>query len=1539
MVRGIGLVGKWKFAAFAWLNLGILAASPASAAPSPGPLAASTSAMDVIDRAALAEPFVRTVATTSDENQALADALGKYRNRASSDDFSALTGFLASNPGSGWSAAVWTNLGLAYLHSGYFSRALDAWGQAWKLGKGAQAPEAKAIIDRAIGQRATLYASLGQFDHLQVLFSEIRNRPITGSATEQVQTARETLDLVNKDPRHLYLCGPKALKALLMARGLASKDVSSLDRYRATPRGTNLSQLADLATQKQLSYRLAFRRAGDPVPELAVVHWKVGHFAAVVGRANGRIHIVDPVIPGSDLWITAEALDAEASGFMLVPEDADQPAWKTVTNKEASAIWGKGPTNGTQPGRPGRPPANKNPTKGCPLCSYNIAESTVSVTFSDTPVGYIPAVGPDVRTVISYDQREDSQPANFSFFNVGQKWTLNWLSYVVDDPNNPGANVARFMSGGGQFYYSGYDATSGRFTAQDDDGSVLERENQPDISYSLLMPDGSVEVYGHSNAATNYPRNIFLTKKIDPQGNVITLNYDNQNRLQTIADSAGRQTTFSYSGPSRFLVTKITDPFGRSANLKYTANGQLSSITDIIGLTSTFGYDANALVNSLHTPYGTTTFAYTTPGTSGPPRFVDVTDPLGNHEREEWLEPAPIGNSEPSASVPVGMPLTPENDYLQYRNSFHWDKDQYVAAGCTSTGGCDYSKARVTHFLHFGGDLKSPVIESIKEPLEGRVWYQYPGQSDSFHTGTFDAPSVTARVLDDGTTQMTKSSYDASGFHNLIQSVDALGRTKNFTYSNGIDLQFITQKTQDGQLEVIAQYAYNGRHLPLTVVDASGQPTSYSYNASGQVLRVTDALGYYKKFEYSPTGNLLKIINANGVTSNTFTYDSYDRIATKMDSEGLTVAYEYDAADRVTTVSHGDGTVERYVYDKLDLASYQDRLGKVWRYFYDSNANLTRVTDPIGNSTGLTYSPNGHLTTMTDAKGNVTTWTLDVQGRPTSKRYADNTTEIYGYEATTSRMKSRTDPLGQVKSFSYALDDQISQVSYTNSVHPTATVSYTYDPIFGYRTSMTDGGGTTRYVYGPVGAPGALAVVQEQAASNNVLINYSYDELGRLARRTVSGAGTEDFQYDGIGRLTNHISDLGSFVTGYLGQTAQLTRRTLTGTSLKTEYSYLPNSGDRRLATIANTGLSASNYLYLQLTSNAGGQVTGVSESSDAATAYPRPSSEASSVNNLNQITSSAGQAYTYDANGNLISDGIRSYSWDAENRLLGITYSGQPSASTTFTYDGVGRRVSITSTPAGTGTPVSTFYVWCGEKICQARDMNHSVIRSYFGEGEFVPGSSPVSYYYGLDQASSVRRVFASNGLAPSYSYDAYGAPLQLTTPLTDFGYGGLFGVAGTGISLAQHRAYSSDLGRWLSEDPMGEGTDQNFNLYAYVEGDPISRYDPSGLCDKKQQCIDECTDLLLLPIPSAERTAAFEKCVRACMNDEPPPPRPGSKPKPWRKPPYSPWREPDFPPFGKVPHDPSGNPLPLPSPVSTFGPPLLLLVILGIILIPVGA
>ena len=304
---------------------------------------------------------------------------------------------------------------------------------------------------------------------------------------------------------------------------------------------------------------------------------------------------------------------------------------------------------------------------------------------------------------------------------------------------------------------------------------------------------------------------IFLTQIRDPAGNTVTLNYDNQIRLTSITDASGRSTTFNYALTGNpLLVTAINDPFGRTAQLTYDSNNRLLQIKDVLGLTSQFAYDSSGLVNALTTPYGMTTFTY---GDDGNTRFLTATDPLGNTERLEYKQNvSSVPFLDPSNTVPQGI-QNPFNEFLDGRNTFYWDKHAYaVAAG-------DYPKARIRHWTHVAtnNNVTSDTIESIKYPLENRIWMNYAGQEGNFLgtavAGTFDQPTKVGRVLDDGTTQLTQLTYNALG--HVTDSIDPVGRETQFVHAdNQIDLIQINQRTSPTALSTIAHFTYTHlRHL------------------------------------------------------------------------------------------------------------------------------------------------------------------------------------------------------------------------------------------------------------------------------------------------------------------------------------------------------------------------------------------------------------------------------------------------------------------------------------------------------------------------------------------------------------------------------------------------------------------------------------------------------------------------------------------------------------------------------------------------------
>jgi YD repeat-containing protein len=1132
-----------------------------------------------------AEPLVPVGEPGAVETGQLARALDAYRAAGNIEAVQPLIGFLTDYPSSPWKPSLLANLAVLYRHTGYISRALETAAEAWRITKQSSAPETKKIADSALATYVELTAALGRTDALAALLDEVRARPLSGQAAEMVSRAWSGLWLMRHDPEGSFRCGPLAVERVSQALHPDQSLDPRLLRYPSSNQGTSLAEIATLARTTGLPLRAFKRERGSEIPVPAVVHWKAGHFAAIVAQ-NGDRFLTKDLTFGDDHWVSRAAVEAESTGYMLVARPAtSEQGWRPVDDAEGAAVRGKGATGNPNPGStaPTDPKKPNCGSGGNGMPAYDFHLAIVSLNVTDTPVGYVPPRGPAIQIGITYNSREDFQPATFTFTNMGSRWSFNWLSYIEDDdPNNAGQTIRLAERGGGSFilpWVSGNPfGTYGPNVRGFHERVVRTIQNGATVSFVRQFPDGSQDVYGQSDNATTM-RKYFLTSVSDPAGNTVTLSYDTAtSRLLYINDALAQRTTLAYGlSGDIYKVTSVTDPFGRQAFFQY-ASGVLQSVTDAAGMTSSFAYGpasydpalAVDFMNSLKTPYGTTTFdmgenAPQIPADIGNVRWLVATDPLGNRERIEFIHEAagiPDATTEP---VPAGF----QNKYLSYRNTFYWNQTamQHYTDGDPNR----YLNATyLFHWLHdtTGGPnnvAASSVLESLQTQGQHRIWFAYPGQQSSIYQGSLSTPTRVAQVLDSGQEQRVSRTYDASG---RMQSLtDPAGRTYSFHYaSNGIDLASLRNDVLNGGLgEQMAALTYNSLHLPLTFTGYSGQTYSATYNAFGQLASLTRPDGATTNLTYDAQGFLKQVARAGTAFQENYLYDAVNRLRTWTSTDGYTLTFDYDNLDRLTKITYPDGSSESIVFDRLDVVEVHDRMGRVSKYEYDPADRLVSVTDPAQRTTTFSWCSCGALDQVTDPLGHQTTWLRDGLNRETGKQINGRTNVLYDYDGS-GRLLRRTDALNQVTSYSYNVDDTPAAVAYQNAVHPTPGVSYQWDLAYPRRALMTDAFGTTIYTYNPAGVPGAGQLASIVAPAPSHTITFQYDSVGRRTSSAVDGVALTT-TYDAEDRLASLTSPIGHFSASYDGSSGRLTGFTYPyPNQLGPTLSYLDAAHDFRLS-------------------------------------------------------------------------------------------------------------------------------------------------------------------------------------------------------------------------------------------------------------------------------------------------------------------------------------------------------------------------------------
>jgi RHS repeat-associated protein len=199
------------------------------------------------------------------------------------------------------------------------------------------------------------------------------------------------------------------------------------------------------------------------------------------------------------------------------------------------------------------------------------------------------------------------------------------------------------------------------------------------------------------------------------------------------------------------------------------------------------------------------------------------------------------------------------------------------------------------------------------------------------------------------------------------------------------------------------------------------------------------------------------------------------------------------------------------------------------------------------------------------------------------------------------------------------------------------------------------------------------------------------------------------------------------------------------------------------------------------------------------------------------------GKTFTYDANGNMTSDGIRTFEWDARKQLVAVNLGTH---RTEFAYDGLRRRVQERDKEQSVQL-LSSDVLWCGLEVCEHRITNGSTARLYT-DGARIDDAA---FYFVMDRVRSIREVTDATGsLASRTQYEPFGRPSAVSgSNPTRLGFTGFTVLDDSDLQFAMYRVYAPALGRWLTEDPAGyrDGPNRSY----YVRNNPVRLVDFYGL------------------------------------------------------------------------------------------------------------
>ena len=981
-----------------------------------------------------------------------------------------------------------------------------------------------------------------------------------------------------------------------------------------------------------------------------------------------------------------------------------------------------------------------------------------------------------------------------------------------------------------------------------------------ELCFELIDKDGNTNHFALAGPTT---RRAQLQKKTDRNHNTIHILYDAQQLPHQIKDSAGRTLDLEFSPQKRLLAISELRPSADGStqavtlvSYEYDANGDLICVRNRAGeITRQFTYQNHILIK--HAQPGGLVSQYEYDETSVKGRVLRSSTNTG----QSWR-------------LAYGKHQTQVSDNLGRNIRHRFDAKKRYLGTVDALGGFTQRTldtfgnlitltdptGRSEHYIY---DERSRLLKI--EAADGAV-------TRFSYQGTHDKPSSIIDAI--GAT--TRLRYDAR--QNLIEVTDPLGQITAYEYDQrGLPISISDARGGNKSLR------YNQAGQLTSYTDCSAQTTQFEYDLDGNLTRTCDAVEASTHYLYDQAGRLLSAEYADGSREN-YEYDALGRLVGHLDAAGQRTTYERDAEGRVLRRSNALGHSLQYGYDEAKrLAQLINENGAVYAFSYDALDRLVQETGFDTRTTRYQHDAAGRPTAKIEfGVGEIPSLRRSADEAPVAPRAEQIETQYVRDGAgrliekvvtpnnpaqTTLRTRYQYDALGRLTfatndDASVSLEyDAIGQLTLERSkaFECISELRHQYDALGNrIQSILPDGRVLNHLFYGS----GHLHQIN---LDGEVVSDIERDQVHREISRS-QGALHSHFQYDPLGRLSQQLAKLDARdaigLAGGVNTNASPSAedpRPAGQSIIARQYAYDQNGN---LLSIQDQRHGRTSFSYDAIGRILSATQPKLAEQFAFDPAHNLIDSGQSDTQKLgnNQLSVFEDKRYQYDSHGNLLDKKTARHThlqmqWNAAHQLVQsqITRNAQAEQatqqSTSYAYDPFGRRI-LKRDAFG-----ETHFIWDGNRLLS--ETRHSHNRTYLYAGNsFVPlaqvdhvasetEEKPAKLlYFHTDHLGTPRELTDSEGnLHWAATYKAWGNVLQVEQvgieanasnatqalqQLQALRFQGQYFDIETGLHYNRFRYYDPDIGRFVSQDPIGLAGGNN--LYQYA-ANPSGWIDPLGL------------------------------------------------------------------------------------------------------------